>query len=154
DFGRSKPMPDLFAISRNALEVQQRHEGFEPRIGWARAVGCSAHLRSPGLAASGVRLRQQRLLVRRLIGDRRCAVGIAGTDEARCRELPKHREIGGEPSLAAAPPPVLFSVATVADAITMLLPGPPSRRSCPPPPISTSSPLPPVSVSLPALPTR
>jgi hypothetical protein len=42
-------MPDLFAISGNALELQQRHEGFEPRIGWARAVGVSAHLRSPGL---------------------------------------------------------------------------------------------------------
>src|SRR5215813_2551820 len=74
DFGCSKPMPDLFAISRNALEVQQRHEGFEPRIGWARAVGYSAHLSSLWLAASGVRLRQQRLLVRRLIGDRRRTV--------------------------------------------------------------------------------
>ena len=51
------------AIGRNALEVQQRHEGFEPRIGWSRAVGCDAHLRSPGLVASGVRLREQRRLV-------------------------------------------------------------------------------------------
>src|SRR6516164_3864536 len=59
-----------------------------------------------------------------------------------------------EPSLAAAPPPVVLRVATVADAITTLLPGPPSRTSCPPPPISTSSPLPPVKVSLPGLPTR
>ena len=48
DLVRSQPMPDLSAISRNTLEMQQRHEGFEPRIGWSRAVGCSAHLRSPG----------------------------------------------------------------------------------------------------------
>ena len=39
----------LFAISGNALELQQRHEGFEPRISRSRAVGLSAHLRSPGL---------------------------------------------------------------------------------------------------------
>src|SRR5262245_62360375 len=98
-------MPDLFAISRNALEVQQRHEGFEPRIGWARAVGCSAHLRSLWLAASGVRLRQQRLLVRRLIGDRRRTVRIAGSDEARCRELPSPARLAAcAPSLAAAVP--------------------------------------------------
>src|SRR5262245_40733802 len=58
------------------------------------------------------------------------------------------------PSVAAAPPPVLVSVATVADAITMLLPGPPSRTSCPPPPISTSSPLAPARMSLPGLPMR
>ncbi len=42
-------MPDLLAISGNALELQQRHEGFEPRIGWSRAIGVSAHLRSPGV---------------------------------------------------------------------------------------------------------
>jgi hypothetical protein len=39
---------DLIGISRNTLETQQRHEGFEPRIGWSRAVGISAHWRSPG----------------------------------------------------------------------------------------------------------
>jgi hypothetical protein len=36
-------VPDLSGISRNALEMQQRHEGFEPRIGWSRAIGCVAH---------------------------------------------------------------------------------------------------------------
>ncbi len=29
----SEPVPDLSGIGRNALEMQQRHEGFEPRIG-------------------------------------------------------------------------------------------------------------------------
>jgi hypothetical protein len=41
-------VPDLSAISRDTLEMQQRHEGFEPRIGEIRAVGFSAHSRSPG----------------------------------------------------------------------------------------------------------
>ena len=38
NFCCSQPVPDLSAISRNALEMQQRHEGFEPRIGGCRAV--------------------------------------------------------------------------------------------------------------------
>ncbi len=32
DLVGSEPMPDLSAIGRDALEMQQRHEGFEPRI--------------------------------------------------------------------------------------------------------------------------
>jgi hypothetical protein len=73
-------MPDLFAISRNTLQMQQCHERLEPRIGLCRPVG---HLRSPGLdVASSVRLRQQRLLGFRLVGNRRCTVTIAARDEA------------------------------------------------------------------------
>src|SRR6478736_4413077 len=34
----SEPMPDLLAVSRNALEMQERYEGFEPRIRRCRAV--------------------------------------------------------------------------------------------------------------------
>ena len=51
DVGGSKPVTDLIGISRDALEAQQHHEGFEPRIGRSRAVGVSAHERSPGLAS-------------------------------------------------------------------------------------------------------
>src|SRR5262249_61742493 len=43
DLVRSQPVPDLSRISRNALEMQQRYEGFESRIDWSRAVGCGAH---------------------------------------------------------------------------------------------------------------
>jgi len=32
-------MPDLSAIGGDALELQQGHEGFEPRIGGCGAVG-------------------------------------------------------------------------------------------------------------------
>ena len=48
DLVHSQPVPDLSSIGRNALEMQQHHEGLEPRIGRSRAVDCSAHLRSPG----------------------------------------------------------------------------------------------------------
>src|SRR6516165_10014528 len=44
----SQLVPDLSGISRNAMEMQQRHEGFEPRIDGSRAVVLCAHLRSPG----------------------------------------------------------------------------------------------------------
>ena len=47
-FVRSKAVADLFAVSRNALEVQQRHEGFEARIGWSGGIDFSAHCASPG----------------------------------------------------------------------------------------------------------
>ena len=88
----SEPMSDLFAISRDALQMQQRHERLEPRIGWCRAVCFSAHLRSPGLdVASSVRLRQQRLLGRWLLGNRRRTVTIARRREARCHELAEQR---------------------------------------------------------------
>ena len=94
DLVRSQPVPDLSAISRNALEMQQRHEGFEPRIGRSRAVGFSAHLRSPGrrrVQACGCV--SNGWLARRRIGDRHRAVAIAGRDEARCHEL---AEQGGD----------------------------------------------------------
>ena len=94
-----------------------------------------------GTSRSGVRLRQQRRLVRRRIGNRRPALAAAGRDEARRHELAQQ---GGPATCGAG----------VAALRRMLLPGPPSRTSCPPPPISTSSPLPPVSVSLPGLPIR
>src|SRR6516164_9917207 len=68
------------------------------RLDWADS-GCSAHLFSPRLAASGVRLRQQRL-VRRLIGDRRRAVRIAGSDEARCHELAEQGHSRGARAIA------------------------------------------------------
>ena len=45
---RSKAVADLFAVSRNALEVQQRHEGFEARIRWSCGIDFSAHCASPG----------------------------------------------------------------------------------------------------------
>ena len=48
---RSEAMPDLSMIGGNALETQQRHEGFEPRIGWPGAVSVGAHACSPGLVA-------------------------------------------------------------------------------------------------------
>ncbi len=51
----SQPMPDLSAISRNTLEMQQRHEGFEPRIGW-----CSRCRLRCSLAFSGARCRLKR----------------------------------------------------------------------------------------------
>ena len=88
----SEPVPDLFAISRNALQVQQRNERLEPRIGWCGDVCFSAHLRSPGLdVASSVRLRQQRLLVRLLIRNWCRTVTIACRREARCHELAEQR---------------------------------------------------------------
>jgi hypothetical protein len=49
DLVRSQAVPELPAISCHTLEVQQRHEGFEPRIGRSSDVGFSAHLHSPGL---------------------------------------------------------------------------------------------------------
>ena len=102
DVGGSKPVTDLIGISRNALEAQQRHEGFEPRIGWSRAVGVSAHWRSPGLRAClGVlRRRQQRLLIRLRVSDRRRSVAGAGRDEARGHELAQQGETGGLRSTA------------------------------------------------------
>jgi hypothetical protein len=41
-------VPDLSGIGRNAPEMQQHHEGLEPRIRWSRGVAVAAHLRSPG----------------------------------------------------------------------------------------------------------
>ena len=80
-------MPDLLAIGCNALQMQERYERLEPRIGRCRA-GFSAHKRSPGPdVTSSVWLREQRLLGRRLIGNRRRTLAIAGVDEARCHEL-------------------------------------------------------------------
>ena len=48
DLVRSQPVPELPGIGRNALETQDRHEGFETRIGWSCAASYRAHLRSPG----------------------------------------------------------------------------------------------------------
>ena len=42
-------MPDLTGIRRNAIETQQGHKGFEPRIGRGHPVDYRAHCRSPGL---------------------------------------------------------------------------------------------------------
>jgi hypothetical protein len=55
-------MPDLSSISRNTLETQHRHEGFEPSIDWSRAVGFGTHFAFSRVMSSGVRVRQQRLL--------------------------------------------------------------------------------------------
>ena len=98
----SQPMPDLSAISRNTLEMQQRHEGFEPRIGWSRAVGFSAHLRSPGLR----RVRRAACVndgcwfdsLR--IRNRHPTVAIARRDEARCHELAQQGETCGLRAIA------------------------------------------------------
>ena len=59
---RSKLMRDLSGISRDALEMQQRHQHFETRIGRPCGAGFAAHWLSPGRVGSGVGLRQQRLL--------------------------------------------------------------------------------------------
>ena len=92
---RSQPMPDLSAISRNALEMQQRHEGFEPRIGWSRAVGFSAHLRSPGLTSrQACGCVSNGCWLDGVIGNRRRAVAIARRDEARCHVLAQQGETG------------------------------------------------------------
>ena len=143
DSGRSKPMPDLFAIGGNALEAQQRHEGFEPRISRRGAVGFGAHARSPGLVVfgSGVRLRQQRRLVRGRIGDRRPALAGARRDEARRHELAEQGETGGMRGGRGGVEDDVVARSAVEDVL---------RRR----PISTSSPAPPVSVSLPWLPIR
>src|SRR5262249_22525822 len=59
---------------------------------------------SPALSGatrrSGVRLRQQWLLVRRLIGDRCRTMCIARGDEARCRELAEHGDTRGARAIA------------------------------------------------------
>jgi len=44
----SQPVPDLSGIGRDALEMEQRHEGFETRRGWSRAAVFGAHVGSPG----------------------------------------------------------------------------------------------------------
>ena len=91
-------MPDLLAIGCNALQMQERYERLEPRIGRCRA-GFSAHKRSPGPdVTSSVWLRQQRLLGRWLIGNRRRTLTIARVDEARSHELAQQ---SGRPSAVA-----------------------------------------------------
>ena len=100
DLVRSEPMRDLSGIGRNALEVQQRHKGFETGIGWSRAVGFGAHWCSPGrrrvracgCASSGV-------LAWRRIGNRHRAVTFTRRDEARRHELAQQGgTAAGEPS--------------------------------------------------------
>src|SRR5262249_61884520 len=115
----SQPVPDLSAISCNTLEVQQRHEGFEPRIGWSRAVGCSAHLRPPG------RLRVQACGCASNGGwlDGGSAIGVEGWLSPAMTKLDamcwpsRARPAACEPSLAVEVPPVLlpFTAATVPD---------------------------------------
>ena len=68
-------MPDLLAISRDTLQMQQHHERLEPRIGGCRVV---AHSLSPGFdAASSVWLSKQRLVLgHHWISNRRLTLGI------------------------------------------------------------------------------
>ena len=98
DLVRSQPMPDLSAIGRDALEMQQRHEGFEPRIGWSvRSVSVlTCALRGDvsrqacGCASSGGWFDGW-------IGNRRRTVAIARRDEARRHDLAQqsaHRGCG------------------------------------------------------------
>ena len=84
---RSQPMRDLSGIGRNALEMQQCHEGLETWIDRSPAVRFGAHGCSPGRRASGVRLRQLRMLAGRRIGDRHGAETLTRRDEARRHEL-------------------------------------------------------------------
>ena len=44
-------LTNYHVIGGNAQETQQRHEGFEPRIGWPGAVSVGAHACSPGRVA-------------------------------------------------------------------------------------------------------
>ena len=85
-------MPDLFAISRDALQMQQHHERLrapDRRVSPCR-FQCSLAF-SGARVASSVRLSQQRLLGRRLISDRRRTVTIACRSEARCHVLAEQR---------------------------------------------------------------
>ena len=62
----SKPMPDLPGFGRNPLEMQQRHEGFEPWIGRSSCcrLQCSFGVLRALVGFRRVRVRQQRLLGR------------------------------------------------------------------------------------------
>src|SRR5262249_34444909 len=117
DLVRSQPVAELPAISCNTLEAQQRHEGFEPRIGWSRAVGCSAHLRSPGLrhvqacgcASNGGWL------------DGGSAIGVEAWPSPAVTKLDamcwpsRARPAACEPSLAVEVPPVLLLLTAATD---------------------------------------
>src|SRR5215472_13247347 len=86
-------MPDLSGIGRNALEMQQRHEGFETWVGRYCAVGFEAHRlisRARSLASGGVRLSELRLLAQRRLGDGRRTLTRSRRDEARRHELAEH----------------------------------------------------------------
>ena len=128
---------DLSGIGRDALEVQQRHEGFEPWIG--RSV-----LSVP-------------VLIGVLQGESRQACGCASSGCWRGGSA-----IGAAPwpspagtkldamnwpsraAPAAGELPLAALLRSPAPGCRTLLPGPPSRTSCPPPPIRMSSPAPPV----------
>ena len=60
DLVGSQPMPDLLAIGRNALQLQQGDERFEPRISRRGFVEESMSLLRGSVALLGVRLRQGR----------------------------------------------------------------------------------------------
>ena len=109
-------MPDLLAISRNTLQMQQRHERLEPRIGWCRV--CWLTCVSPGLdVASSVRLRQQRLLGSAV--DQQSASHRGHRPPSTKLDAmnwpSRARPAACEPSLAVEVPPVLllFAAATV-----------------------------------------
>ena len=111
NLGCSQAVPDLPAISRNALEMQQRHEGFEPRIG---AVGFCAHARSPG-----------DVVFRRAAASATAAVGSTPDQQADIPPCPspavtkldaiawpsRARAVACAPSAAVAVSPVLLLLA-------------------------------------------
>ena len=103
--------------------------------------------------ASGVRLREQRLLRGQLFRHRD-GTALACRDEARRHELAEQRRglRGRVPVAVAGHSPHSGVMHRGLDG--KLLPVPPSRMSWPGPPISTSSPAPPVRMSSPALPIR
>src|SRR3954454_24207426 len=132
---RAEPVPELLAIGRNALQMQQRQQGIEPRIGGDR-VG--RHERSPGRS-------------------RQLQACWGGASTWLCAACGSGSGISPLPSPAGTKLAAMAWLSSIAAAnappwMTTLLPVPPSRMSRPPPPISTSSPAPPASVSLPGLP--